>query len=114
LAVIETSAPELETEKKKLSKKDAIIEDLPPDVRKSIGDSNLMKMSVKELEELAAKASMTEDELRLKEFTEKYGEEKANVLVSVPGEMLSGIPEDQILEMDLETLKALVQALEHT
>ncbi len=113
-STIETSAPELETEKKKLSKKDAIIEDLPPDVRKSIGDSNLMKMSVKELEELAAKASMTEDELRLKEFTEKYGEEKANVLVSVPGEMLSGIPEDQILEMDLETLKALVQALEHT
>ncbi|MFW9967410.1 MAG: HEAT repeat domain-containing protein, partial [Candidatus Thorarchaeota archaeon] len=110
----ETSAPEVDTERKKLSKKDIIIQDLPPEVRDSIGDSNLMEMSVKELEELAAKASMTEDELRLKEFTEKYGEEKANVLVNVPEEMLSGIPEEQILEMDLETLKALVQALEHT
>ncbi|MHA2068656.1 MAG: HEAT repeat domain-containing protein, partial [Candidatus Thorarchaeota archaeon] len=107
----ETSAPEAEPPKKKLSKKKTIIETLPPEVRDSIGEEALNKKTVKQLEEIAAKASMSEDELRLQDFTEKYGEDKAEVLVSVPEEMLAGIPEEQILEMDLETLKALVQAL---
>jgi hypothetical protein len=45
-------------------------------------------------------------------FIEKYGEEKAELLVTIPEVMLEGIPEDQIQEMDLETLKGLTQALE--
>ena len=109
----ETAAPEAEPAKK-LSQKDAIIESLPPEVVESVGDGKLQRMTVKELEELAATAAMSDDERRLQEFTEKYGEEKAKVLAGVPDEMLAGIPEEQIHEMDLDTLKALVQALEHT
>ncbi|MFX0053719.1 MAG: HEAT repeat domain-containing protein [Promethearchaeota archaeon] len=105
----EAAAPE-----EKLSKKEAIIETLPAEVVDSVGDGKLQRMTVKELEELAATASMSDDERRLQDFTEKYGEEKAKVLAGVPDEMLAGIPEEQIHEMDLDTLKALVQALEHT
>jgi hypothetical protein len=110
----ETAAPEAEAPVKKPSKKEAIIETLPPEVVEEMGDGKLKRMTVKELEELATTASMSDDERRLQEFTEKYGEEKAAVLAGVPEEMLAGIPEEQILEMDLDTLKALVQALEHT
>ncbi|MHA2140220.1 MAG: HEAT repeat domain-containing protein [Candidatus Thorarchaeota archaeon] len=109
----ETVAPEVEKPPQR-SKKETIIETLPPEIREEIGDDKLKKKTVKQLEDMAAKASMSEDELRLQDFTEKYGEEKAKVLVTVSEEMLAGIPEEQILEMDLETLTALVQALEHT
>ena len=52
------------------------------------------------------------DDERLTALEEKYGEEKAEILVSVPEEMLAGIPDDQILEMDLDSLKDLANALE--
>lgn len=113
----ETSAPEAEEPKEpqmKPTKKEKIIDSLPPEVREATGNEALMNMSVAELEELAATAEMSDEEIRRKELTEKYGEDKASVLVGVPQEMLEGIPEEQILEMDLDTLKALVQALEHT
>jgi hypothetical protein len=110
----ETAVPEPEEPEKKLSPKQAIIETLPPEVVESVGEGKLKRMTVKELEELATTASMSDDERRLQEFTEKFGEEKASVLATVPDEMLAGIPEEQIHEMDLDTLKALVQALEHT
>jgi hypothetical protein len=110
----ETAEPEAKVPVEKRSKKEMIIETLPPEVRESVDDGKLERMTIKELEELAAAASMSDDERRLQGFTEKYGEEKANILAPVPDEMLAGIPEEQILEMDLETLKALVQALEHT
>ena len=45
-------------------------------------------------------------------FVDKYGQDKADLLVTIPDVMLEGIPEDQIEEMDLETLKGLTQALE--
>ncbi|MFX1331060.1 MAG: HEAT repeat domain-containing protein [Promethearchaeota archaeon] len=109
----ETAAPEADASKK-LSTKEAIIETLPAEVVESVGDGKLQRMTVTELEELAATASMSDDERRLQDFTEKFGEEKAKVLVGVSEEMLAGIPEEQIHEMDLDTLKALVQALEHT
>ena len=109
----ETAAPEAEPSKTP-SKKEAIIETLPAEVVESVGDGKLQRMTLTELEELAATASMSDDERRLQDFTEKFGEEKAKVLVGVSEEMLAGIPEDQIHEMDLDTLKALVQALEHT
>ncbi len=110
----EAAAPDVEEPPKKLTKKEEIIETLPPEVRESVGDGKLKRMTIKEIEELATTASMSDKERRLQEFTEKYGEEKANVLAGVPDEMLTGIPEEQIHEMDLDTLKALVQALEHT
>jgi hypothetical protein len=109
----ETAAPEAAPPKKQ-SKKEAIIETLPPEVVEEVGDGKLKRMTIKELEELAETASMSDAERRLQEFTEKYGEEKAQILAGVPDEMLTGIPEEQIHEMDLDTLKALVQALEHT
>ncbi|MHA2117518.1 MAG: HEAT repeat domain-containing protein [Candidatus Thorarchaeota archaeon] len=110
----EAAAPDIEEPTKKLTKKEAIIETIPPEVRESVGNGKLERMTIKELKELAATASMSDEERRLQDFTEKYGEEKANVLAGVPDEMLTGIPEEQIHEMDLDTLKALVQALEHT
>ena len=109
----EAAAPEAEPSEKS-SKKEAIIESLPAEVVESVGDGKLQRMTITELEELAVTASKSDDELRLQEFTEKFGEEKAKVLIAVSEEMLVGIPEEQIHEMDLDTLKALVQALEHT
>ena len=52
------------------------------------------------------------DDPRMADFMEKYGEEKANLLITIPEAMLEGIPEEQIKEMDLETLDGLKQALE--
>ena len=52
------------------------------------------------------------DDPRMAEFVEKYGEEKANLLITIPEAMLEGIPEEQIKEMDMETLEGLKQALE--
>ena len=52
------------------------------------------------------------DDPRMTGFVEKYGEEKANILITIPESMLEGIPEEQIKEMDMETLEGLKQALE--
>ncbi len=48
---------------------------------------------------------------RLGMLTEKFGEEKAAILISIPEEMLGGIPDDQIKEMDVDSLKDLADAL---
>ncbi|MGY5861961.1 MAG: HEAT repeat domain-containing protein [Candidatus Thorarchaeota archaeon] len=52
------------------------------------------------------------EDLRWQQFVDKYGEEKADLLISVTPEMLEGIPQEQIADMDVDTLKSLVQALE--
>ncbi len=52
-----------------------------------------------------------DDATRKKILTERYGVEKAELLMIIPPEMLEGIPSEQIEEMDLETLKNLTQAL---
>ncbi|NOR38595.1 MAG: hypothetical protein GQ580_03290 [Candidatus Thorarchaeota archaeon] len=52
------------------------------------------------------------EDLRWQQFVDKYGEEKADLLISVSAEMLEGIPQEQIADMDMDTLKSLVQALE--
>ena len=70
----ETAAPEAEPSKTS-SKKEAIIETLPAEVVESVGDGKLQRMTLTELEELAATASMSDDERRLQDFTEKFGEE---------------------------------------
>jgi hypothetical protein len=105
---------------------DDLIEKLPAEVRKEVGDETLATLSVEELEALLASSAESEFEEpdvepevtkpaadpRMQELTDKYGEDKAELLIHIPDVMLEGIPEDQIKEMDLETLKGLTQALE--
>ena len=110
---------------KKVKKKKAgpsheeLIERLPKEVRESVGDSTLADLSTEELEALLSSSSegAVEEEAtpgtpRMTKLVEKFGKEKAEVLVSIPEHLLEDIPEDQIKEMDMETLKGLAQALE--
>ncbi|MFW9964835.1 MAG: HEAT repeat domain-containing protein [Candidatus Sifarchaeia archaeon] len=102
-----------------------LIERLPAEVRREVGDETLSALSVDELEALLSSTSENEPEVteieveqveevdpRLDTLIEKYGKEKADLLINIPDVMLEGIPEEQIEEMDLETLKGLTQALE--
>jgi hypothetical protein len=110
--------------KKKATAKDKLIEKLPAEVRKDIGDKTLSSLSVDELEALLATSPEVEEpevepepevkpsDPRMQEFVDKYGKEKAELLITIPEVMLEGIPKEQIEEMDLETLKGLTQALE--
>jgi len=112
--------------KKKATAQDELIEKLPLEVRKEVGDETLSTLSVEELEALLSstaesepeepmvEAEPVEEELdpRMKMLADKYGHEKAKLLFNIPEVMLEGIPEEQIEEMDLETLKGLTQALE--
>ena len=111
--------------KKAPTAQDDLIEKLPAEVRKEVGDETLAALSVEELEALLSSTADSEpddvevepepvEELdpRMQAFVDKYGQEKAELLISIPEVMLEGIPEDQIEEMDLETLKGLTQALE--
>jgi hypothetical protein len=113
--------------KTKEPSRDDLIRKLPKEVRESVPDETLATLSVDELQALLASTAAekpeeeaeeepepepkTEDP-RLEEFVKKYGEEKAALLVTIPEVMLEGIPEEQIKEMDLETLQGLAQALE--
>jgi len=108
--------------KKKKTEKDELIERLPVEVRESVGEAALADLTTDELEALLASSGEAETEAevsevedtdpRMKELSEKYGPEKAEILATIPEPMLQDIPEDQIKEMDLETLKGLAQALE--
>ena len=112
--------------KKKPTAQDELIEKLPEEVRKEVGDETLSTLSVEELEALLSSTSESEPEAekaeaepeeidtdpRMKELVDKFGQEKAELLINIPNVMLEGIPEDQIQEMDMETLKGLTQALE--
>ena len=104
----------------------SLIKQLPPEVRESVGDEALETLTIEELEALiASSAPEVEEEIveetesvieyddpRMTDFVRKYGEEKANLLITIPEAMLEGIPEEQIKEMDLETLEGLKQALD--
>lgn len=109
--------------------KKSLIKKLPEEVRESVGDEALQELTIEELQALlSSSAPETEeaeesekpesesvieyDDPRMSEFVEKYGEEKANLLITIPETMLEGIPEEQIKEMDMETLEGLKQALE--
>ena len=112
--------------KKKSTAQDELIEKLPLEVRKEVGDETLSTLSVEELEALLSstaesepeeptvEAEPVEEEIdpRMQMLADKYGHEKAKLLFNIPEVMLEGIPEDQIEEMDIETLKGLTQALE--
>jgi hypothetical protein len=85
---VEEAEPIVEEPKKKKRKKKESVEAVPPVDEEAVED------------------------LRWQQFVDKYGEEKADLLISVSPEMLEGIPQEQIADMDLDTLKSLVQALE--
>ncbi|MGY5875748.1 MAG: HEAT repeat domain-containing protein [Candidatus Thorarchaeota archaeon] len=112
--------PALPAGSKSMTKKQ-IIDELPRNVRDRHDDAKLKGMKKAELLELLASSlaedadvKLTpEDEERLVRLTEKYGGAKAMILVAIPEEMLAGIPDDQLEEMDEETLKGLSRALEH-
>jgi hypothetical protein len=105
----------------------SLIKQLPPEVRASVGDEALEILTIEELEALLASSTpeVEESELvdesesvieyddpRMTDFVKKYGEEKANLLITIPESMLEGIPDEQIKEMDIETLEGLKQALD--
>ncbi|MGY5878813.1 MAG: HEAT repeat domain-containing protein [Candidatus Thorarchaeota archaeon] len=108
--------------------KKSLIKKLPEEVRESVGDEALADLSIEELQALLASSApetaepepevdlsesvIEYDDPRMTEFVEKYGEEKANLMITIPEAMLEGIPEEQIKEMDMETLEGLKQALE--
>jgi hypothetical protein len=107
--------------------REALIKKLPTEVRESVSDETLSSLSIEELEALLASTSDAKEadvvdkepepspevkDPRFNEFVKKYGKEKATLLVTIPEVMLEGIPEEQIMEMDLETLEGLSQALE--
>jgi hypothetical protein len=112
--------------KKKPTAHDELIEKLPAEVRKEVGDETLSALSTEELEALLSSTGESESEEpeveaepveeevdpRMQVLIDKYGQEKAELLFHIPEVMLEGIPEDQIEEMDLETVKGLTQALE--
>lgn len=131
---VETPAKEVKKKKavkvkkvKKVKKKKAgpshedLIKKLPEEVRESVGDSALAELSIEELEALLSSSASESDEAvpepegespRITELAEKFGKEKADVLITIPEHLLEDIPEDQIKEMDMDTLKGLAQALE--
>ena len=105
----------------------SLIKQLPPEVRESVSDETLASLSIEELQALLASSApesveseevdlpesvIEYDNPRMTDFVEKYGEDKANILITIPESMLEGIPEEQIKEMDMETLEGLKQALE--
>lgn len=113
--------------KKRGPTRKSLIKKLPPEVRESVSDETLSSLSVEELQALLASSAPDAEEIveaeepeavaehddpRMADFLEKYGEEKANLLITIPEAMLEGIPDEQIKEMDLETLDGLKQALE--
>jgi hypothetical protein len=128
--------------KKKPLAREQLIEKIPSEVRETVSEDVLESLSTDELEALVAATPEVEEaeptveepkkkkqkkesvealppideekveDLRWQQFADKYGEEKANLLITVSPEMLEGIPQEQIADIDIGTLKSLVQALE--
>ena len=91
-------------------KRKQLIESIPPLIRESISDEDLESMPSEDIKRLIETDDKPE-ESRLESLTNKFGAEKAELLVSMPPEMLEGIPDDQLEEMDMDTLKGLAEAL---
>ena len=70
------------------------------------------KTPSEEIQLMAEGPSQEDTETRLKLLTDKYGPEKAQLLITIPENILAGIPEEQIEEMDMETLQGLTEALD--
>jgi len=95
---------------KMTDKRKQLIESIPPLIRESISDEALESMPSEDIKRLIETDDKPE-ESRLESLTNKFGAEKAELLASMPPEMLEGIPDDQIIEMDMDTLKGLAEAL---
>ncbi len=128
--------------KKKPLAREQLIEKIPAEVRETVSEDVLESLSTDELEALVAATPEVEEaepaveepekkkrkkksgealppvdeeaieDLRWQGFVDKYGEEKADLLITVSPEMLEGIPQEQIADMDMDTLRSLIQALE--
>ncbi len=98
---------------KMTAKRKQLIESIPPLIRESLSDANLESMSSADIRKLIETDEPDDkpEESRLESLTNKFGAEKAELLASMPPEMLEGIPDDQIAEMDMDTLKGLAEAL---
>jgi len=121
--------------------REELLELIPEEVKENLPEDVLDGLSVEELEAVVASSSesgvsMPSPEEVVEEpivkkpkkkrkkkkdkkvdvsvatLAEKYGNEKAEILATIPQEMLAGIPEDQIEEMDIDSLKDLASALE--
>ncbi len=108
--------------KKKKHTRSELIRKIPKAVRDSVGEEVLKSLTIDELEALigpeeekpAAKEeepAATEADSKLAELTNKFGEEKAKILVKLPPDMLSGFKDEDIEQMDIETLQSLLDAL---
>ncbi|MFW9932763.1 MAG: hypothetical protein ACFFDR_08905, partial [Candidatus Thorarchaeota archaeon] len=83
--------------------------DLLPDIT----DEEVVEEEPKpEKKEVEKKKKVVSGDDRFQILIDKFGEEKAEILRNVPEEMLAGIPDDQIEEMDIDALKDLADALE--
>ena len=120
-ALIATTSDEDESESDeyKSMTKAEIIDEIPLHVKEEYSDSKLQSMKKAELVDILEESTSDEEPLdpekeeRMKELTEKYGASKAKIMINIPDNMLESIPEEQLKEMDDETLKGLAQALEH-
>ncbi len=108
--------------KKKGPTRSQLLKKIPKSVRDSVGEEALQSLTVEELEALIAASPeeeverpkekpKKEPEGKLAELIAKYGEEKAEILIKLPEDMLSGLGKKEIEEMDLDTLQSLVDAL---
>ncbi len=123
------------SKKKKGPTKEEMLEKIPEEIRTQIPPDVLDDLTVEDLEALISADSdgakllpdIKDDETivkpskpkkhkkmadaRFQTLTDKYGEEKAEILLSIPEDMLAGIPDDQIEEMDIDSLRDLADAL---
>lgn len=105
--------------------REELLQRIPPEVKASVPKEELEKLDIDELEALVATsedaasgaAETTEtaeeeppEDPKLRRLSEKFGDEKARLLVQVPDDVLKGLPDDQIKEMDLDTLSGLLDA----
>ncbi len=119
-ALIATDDEEMSEEEKSFRESDdtpktkkELIKSLPDEVKEEIAPSTLKRMKKAEIEELLEESTGPSDqESREEYFVSKYGVKKAKILITLPQDMLDGIPEEQIEEMDVDTLKGLAEALE--
>jgi len=106
--------PDVEPEPEKTVDPVDLQAELIAELKSEIGEEPAPKPEVidePESEVDLAESVIEHDDPRMAGFIEKYGEEKANLLITLSETMLEGIPEDQIKEMDMETMEELRQAL---
>ncbi|NWF96725.1 MAG: HEAT repeat domain-containing protein [Candidatus Thorarchaeota archaeon] len=104
---------------KKGPSREELIAKIPKEVRDSLPPGAIDSLSEDELEALIAtpdressgeSSATSSEESTSSELITKYGEVKGKLLMKVPPEALKGLTEEQIRDMDLDTLRGLVDA----